>query len=316
MSPLAHASGWCYCHTLIEHGTVSCFENLPMHRSAAAIVLSFITAAATSPRVAPGGKPIDLPGLHNVIHVSDALYSGGSPDGDAGFDSLAQLGVKTVISVDGARPDVARAKKAGMRYVHLPIGYDGVSQEQALKLSKAVRDLPRPLYVHCHHGKHRSPGAAAAILMCLDPECTVAQAVDVMKRAGTDPRYAGLYAAPKELKRPTSRELDQLNVDFPETARIPAVAEAMVHIDRRWENLTHIRKAGWRVPEDHPDLDPPHEALQLMEHYREMARLVEVRGRPAEFKRWLVEAEAAARELANALRRPASAGALQSAATA
>ena len=253
-------------------------------------------------RPRPGGKPVDLPGLHNVIHVSDQLYSGGSPEGDAGFESMKKLGIKTILSVDGARPDVGRAMKIQMRYVHLPIGYDGVSQEQALKLTKAVRDLPGPVYLHCHHGKHRSPGAAAAILMCLDNQCTVAQAIDVMKRAGTDPRYAGLYAAPKELRRPAARDLDQLKVDFPETAKIPALAEAMVHIDHHWENLTHIRKAGWKVPKDHPDLDPPHEALQLLEHYRELGRADSMRKRPADFRAWLTSAEQAARELEEVLR--------------
>jgi len=42
----------------------------------------------------PGGKPIDLPGLHNVIHVSDQLFSGGVPEENAGFESLKKLGVK------------------------------------------------------------------------------------------------------------------------------------------------------------------------------------------------------------------------------
>jgi protein tyrosine phosphatase (PTP) superfamily phosphohydrolase (DUF442 family) len=251
----------------------------------------------------PGGKPVDLPGLHNVIHVSDRLISGGSPEGDAGFESLKMLGIRTILSVDGARPDLVRAKKFGMRYVHLPIGYDGVSQEQALKLAKAVRDLSAPIYIHCHHGKHRSPGAAAAIQMCLDDKCTVAQAVDIMKRAGTDPRYAGLYTAPKELKRPTSEELSKVKVEFPEAAEIPAVAKAMVDIDHRWEHLTLIKKAGWKVPKDHPDLDPPHEALQLMEHYREMARLPSVQKRPADFKVWLKEGEDAAAALEAALRK-------------
>lgn len=253
----------------------------------------------------PGGKPVDMPNLDNVLYVADKLYSGGSPEGDAGFESLQKLGIKTIISVDGARPDLARAKKVGMRYVHLPIGYDGVSQDQAMKLAKAVRDLPAPIYLHCHHGKHRSPGAAAAIVMCLDEKCTVNQAVDIMKRAGTDPRYSGLYASPKELRRPTSAELDQLKVDFPEAARIPALAEAMVHIDHHWENLIHIRKAGWKVPKNHPDLDPPHEALQLMEHFRELTREKSIQKRPADFKTWLTDAESAARDLEQLLHKAA-----------
>lgn len=250
----------------------------------------------------PAGQPVDMPGLYNVIHVSNQLYSGGSPDGDAGFDSLKRLGIQTILSVDGAPPEIALARKFGMRYVHLPIGYDGVSQEQALKLAKAVRDLPGPIYLHCHHGKHRSPAAAAAIQICLDDQCTVALAVEIMKRAGADPHYTGLYATPKQLRRPTSEELDKLKVDFPETARIPALAEAMVRIDRHWVNLTHIKKAGWKVPNDHPDLDPSHEALQLKEHYRELAREPSIQRRPADFLRWLADAERSSAALERELR--------------
>src|SRR5262249_40037994 len=48
----------------------------------------------------------DFPGLATVQRVTDRLYSGGVPEGDKGFESLQRLGICTVISVDGARPDV------------------------------------------------------------------------------------------------------------------------------------------------------------------------------------------------------------------
>jgi hypothetical protein len=215
------------------------------------------------------------------------------------------LGIKTIVSVDGARPDAARAKKFGMRYVHLPIGYDGISQDQAMKLARAVRDLDGPIYIHCHHGKHRSPAAAAAIQICLDDKCTVAQAVDIMKRAGTDPRYKGLFAGPREIRRPTPAELAEVKVELREAAPIAAVAEMMVRIDMHWEQLSLIKNAGWKPPKGHPDLDPPHEALQLREGFRELARLPNVQKRPADFKRWLAEAEKAAHDLEEALREKA-----------
>jgi protein tyrosine phosphatase (PTP) superfamily phosphohydrolase (DUF442 family) len=255
----------------------------------------------------PGGKPVDMAGLHNVIQVSEKLFSGGVPEDNAGFESLKQLGIKTILSVDGARPDVARAKEFGMRYVHLPIGYDGVSQEQAMMLARAVRDLPGPIYLHCHHGKHRSPAAAAAVQFCLDDKCTVAQAVDIMKRAGTDLRYTGLLAGPQQLKRPTRQALDNVTVDFPEVAEIAALAKSMVRIDEHWDHLTLIKKADWKTPKNHPDLDPPHEALQLREHYRELARLPDVQKRPTDFKTWLADSEKAARELEEGLRQCAKA---------
>ena len=226
---------------------------------------------------------MDAPGLHNVFRLTDRLLSGSAPEGDEGFASLQRLGVKTVLTVDGARPDVARARRFGLRYVHLPIGYDGVPERQGRRIARAVRDLPGPVYVHCHHGKHRGPAAVAVVRLCLDPSCSVETAIEEMRRAGADPRYAGLYAAPRDLRRPTAAELDALPADFPE-----AVGARRVH-RARWSRSTNAgtgsaaRAAGWKTPPDHPDIDPPHEALLLAEGYQESIRLPATRHRPEEF---------------------------------
>ena len=105
-----------------------------------------------------------LPARHlpNALQVHLQVISGGQPEGEAGFAELKGLGIKTIISVDGAKPDLELAKKFGLRYVHLPHGYDGIPEERVEELAKAVRDLPGPIYIHCHHGKHRSPAAASA----------------------------------------------------------------------------------------------------------------------------------------------------------
>jgi protein tyrosine phosphatase (PTP) superfamily phosphohydrolase (DUF442 family) len=259
---------------------------------------------------AADSQPLTLAGLHNVFRITDQLYSGSSPEGDTGFASLKKLGIQTVISVDGARPEVERARKVGLRYVHLPIGYDGIPPEHGLRLAKAVRDLPGPVYLHCHHGKHRAPAAAAVVQLCLDNDCAVATAIAQMRRAGTDPHYIGLYAAPEKVRRPTAADLERIAADFPEVAQVPALAQLMVEIEQRWDNLKHARTAGWSAPADHPDIDPPHEALQLREHFREMARLADAKSRPEEFQRWLAESEQAAADLEDALRaksKPASA---------
>jgi protein tyrosine phosphatase (PTP) superfamily phosphohydrolase (DUF442 family) len=240
--------------------------------------------------------------LHNVFRITDKLFSGSSPDGEEGFRSLRDLGVRTVVSVDGARPDLERAHQVGLRYVHLPIGYDGIAREQALRLTRAVRDLPGPVYIHCHHGKHRGPAAAAVVHLCLDDTCAVETVVAEMRRAGTDPHYTGLYAAPEQLCRPTPRELDAVTAEFPEAAEVSGLAQAMVGLDERWERLKKVRTAGWKTPPNHPDIDPAHEALQLVEHYREAQRLPEVEQRPEELRRGLRDAEERAGELEAVLR--------------
>jgi protein tyrosine phosphatase (PTP) superfamily phosphohydrolase (DUF442 family) len=251
-------------------------------------------------------EPVEAKGVHNVLRLSERLYSGSSPEGDEGFAALRDLGIRTIISVDGARPDVERARKYGLRYVHLPIGYDGVPEEQAWRIARAVRDLPGPVYIHCHHGKHRGPAAAATAMLCLDASCPAEAAIAVMRKAGTDPRYTGLYAAPEHVRRPSREDLDRLPSDFPEVAEVSGLAQAMVRLDERWDRLKELRAAGWKVPPNHPDLDPRHEALQLAEQYREIARLPEVKERRSEeFRRWLADAEKNAAELEALLRRGA-----------
>jgi protein tyrosine phosphatase (PTP) superfamily phosphohydrolase (DUF442 family) len=245
---------------------------------------------------------LEADGLHNLFRVSDRMYSGSSPDGDTGFASLGRLGVKTVISVDGAKPDVTAAQKHGLRYVHLPIGYDGITSERAAQLAKAVRDLPGPVYLHCHHGKHRGPAACAAVRLTLDPAWTPAQAERWLSVAGTDPKYSGLVGIPHTLKPPSSDTLNATAADFPTEARVTDLVRLMVDVDERWDHLKAAKAAGWKTPKDHPDLDPPHEAVLLTELYREAARQAGSAAKGKEFVTILIEGEVAALDLEAALR--------------
>jgi hypothetical protein len=274
-----------------------------MSRSGWFVTLAVLVGCSGSPPTPPtppaDPQPLATDGLHNVYRVSDGLFSGSSPEGDAGFAALKKLGVKTILSVDGAVPEVATAEKHGMRYVHLPIGYDGISRERVFELARAVRDLPGPVYVHCHHGKHRGPAAAAVIQLCLD-SWTPEQAANWMRTAGTDPKYTGLTALPNTVRRPTTAELNTASDKFPKVAAVADLTRLMVDVDARWDHLKLVKEAGWTIPKDHPDIDPPHEAVQLAELYREAARLKTTHD--AEFTRLLTEAERAANDLATVLR--------------
>jgi protein tyrosine phosphatase (PTP) superfamily phosphohydrolase (DUF442 family) len=246
------------------------------------------------PAPAPLGEgPADLPGIHNVCRITDKLYSGSQPLGDEGFRSLQERGFHTIISVDGAIPEVSRASAFGLRYVHLPIGYDGVPREQALKIARAVRDLPGLVYLHCHHGKHRGPAAAVVARRCLDPGCTAEQALALLKQMGTAPEYIGLFEAVKEYGVVSSAELDGVSADFPAEATVPGLVTLMVELDKRWDRLKLVRAAGWKTPPGNPDLDPAHEARLIREAYAEMARLPEVNQRPEKFRRWMNQANEA-----------------------
>ncbi len=237
----------------------------------------------------PGPRPATLAGLHNVRQLTARVRSGSSPDGPDGFASLRRLGVRTVISVDGATPEVELAARYGLRYVHLPVGYDGIPPAQLARITKALRDLPGPIYVHCHHGKHRGPAAATSALVCLG-EMTPDDAVRAMRDAGTDPRYAGLIGLPRTVTPLSVADLDRVPSDFSAQAPTADLTRLMVRIDATWDRL-----------KSRPDA---HAALQLQEHYREARRLPDVQRRGEAFVTLLAQAEAAAGRLEASPGRP------------
>lgn len=222
-------------------------------------------------------QPVEELGLHNVFRIADGVYSGSSPEDERSFESLQLLQVKTILSVDGAPPDVEGAKSFGLRYVHLPIGYDGVSESRAIEIAKAIRDLPGPIYIHCHHGKHRGPAAAAAALRCLEPKMSAESFAKFLRLAGTDPRYAGLYSA---IEREPAK-LDNAKIEFPERTEAPDLVRRMVEIDEVWDRLKKKPTAK--------------DATLLVEAYRELKR--SAKERDERFQKFLDEAQLAADEL-------------------
>lgn len=277
----------------------------PLFLPLALVLLAGCGGTTPTPPAPSPAEPVPLQaeGLHNLFRVSDRVFSGSSPEGDAGFASLERLGVKTVITVDGAKPDVATAEKHGLRYVHIPIGYDGIPADRAILLAKAVRDLPGPVYVHCHHGMHRGPAACAAVQLTLDPTWTPERAGRWLAAAGTDTKYNGLIELPRTFKSPSAADLDVAPNDFPTTAAVPDFVRLMVEVDTRWDHLKEAKANGWKTPPNHPDVDPPHEAVLLTELFREAARLDGSTAKGKGFVDLLGEAETAAKELEAAIRK-------------
>ena len=81
------------------------------------------------------------------------------------------------------------------------------------------------------------------------------------------------------------------------------MAEAMVLLGHTHDHLLSIADSDWRSPDDHPDLDPAHQALLLREHFTELLRTPEVQAESEVFKKLLRESEQAARSLEGLLSR-------------
>ncbi|MCB9849506.1 MAG: cytochrome c [Phycisphaerales bacterium] len=250
--------------------------------------------------------------IHNVFDVAPGLISGSAPEGEAGFAALEDRGVRTILSVDGATPEVDAAHRHGMRYVHLPIGYHGIDPPRQLEIARAVRDLPGPVYVHCHHGKHRGPAAAASAAVELGL-LSADDAITFMKDAGTSDSYPGLYACVRNLHPATPEQLAGAPASFPEIAPVPGFVLAMSHCQDAYDHLVEIRDAGWQTPPTHPDLVPLAEAGQLENLLRALQEAPEREKHPADFAEMLHAAWKASLDFEQTLSRKAPDAELKSA---
>jgi hypothetical protein len=227
--------------------------------------------------------------LPNAWWVHASVLSGGMPHGPEAFAELSKLGVRTIISVDGIPPEVGLATQHGLRYVHLPHGYDGISDARILEIAKAVRELPKPVYLHCHHGKHRSPTAAAAACVALGwiPE---ASGEAFLKTAGTNPAYRGLWDSVRRTQAVASSVFEGLTVEFVPIAKLPPMVETMVAMDASLDRLKALRGNHWASE----GIDGPLEALMLQDHYTELHRSELREERDARFLQLLLEGAALA----------------------
>lgn len=272
----SHAVASLLCVTMIS-ALVACAGGSGQGGSGAADATAEANRAALAPIAMPTvaeTKPRDYPGIHNAVAYHPGFISGSQPEGDkgdknAGFKTLAAMGIRTIITVDGAEPNVEEAKKYGMKYIHLPIGYNGFDEERELQLTRATRDAMKdgPVYIHCHHGKHRSAGAAATIATNLGWE-TAEQGIARMKVSGTAANYTGLFACAAEARPIDKATLDAVDADFPERWKPSGFVAGMNDIDHVFEHLKEIAAAGWVAPKDHPDLVPVAEAGRLADLYR------------------------------------------------
>jgi protein tyrosine phosphatase (PTP) superfamily phosphohydrolase (DUF442 family) len=211
----------------------------------------------------PQTAPEELPGLHNVFHLSERIVSGSEPHGEAAFRELQALGVKTIVSVDGKVPDAELARRYGMTYVHVPTQYKGMSADQILKLAKTFREKSGPFYVHCFHGKHRGPAAAEIGRLVLDGVSRERALAEMRQWCGTAQSYEGLYRDIAQAPIPTDAESRAFRWDFPAAHPFDGFRGAMVEISRLDDDLKALAKSKWAPNAEHPDLDPVNEATQL-----------------------------------------------------
>jgi len=134
--------------------------------------------------------PIDLPGVPNARKVSDGLYRGAQPN-EAGFDSLHQLGVRTVINLRGNDSNLDRFEQGQFTYHRIPMDGFDPKTEQVVEFLRIAGDADaQPVFVHCQHGADRT-GVLIAMHRVVIDGWTREQAIAEMTRGGT--QFHSLY---------------------------------------------------------------------------------------------------------------------------
>lgn len=272
---------------------------LPLLGTLCILSLQCIPALSQSPEIPEPTLPQKRPSQHlpNLIQITPNIYSGGLPEGPAAFQELQTLGIKTILSVDGAKPDLEAADLVSIQYVHIPHGYDGIPQKTIEQLAKAISVLPGPIYIHCHHGKHRSPAAAAAACKA-SGLMNSSQAERVLQLAGTSPNYKGLVRSVKDATRIPAQHLATVSANFPSTAQTPPLVDAMVELEHSFIKLQKLADSNWQhvAPNESDNLttDYPHESLMLREHFEEMLRLGSTNEQSNDYKEMLSASHQAA----------------------
>jgi tyrosine-protein phosphatase SIW14 len=99
--------------------------------------------------------------IRNFDMVTPWMFRGGQP-GKEGIQALADLGIKTVVSLRWSPKLVAAEKTAveqmGMKFVSIPLNYWNVPTTAIIdEFFDLIHDpANRPVYLHCFHGADRT----------------------------------------------------------------------------------------------------------------------------------------------------------------
>ena len=249
----------------------------------------------------PAVSPNAGPGLHHVFELSENVISGAEPAGHEALEQIASWGVKTILSVDGKTPDAETAAALGMRYVHVPIEYSGIDEEELLKISKTFRELEGPFYVHCYHGKHRGPAAAAVGRVVLDGVPRERAIAEMRQWCSTASKYEGLYSTVATAHIPSAVESARFAFDFDAAHSFDGLRGAMIEMTRKWDLIKAAKKRSWRPDPEHPDVVPREEAVQLHQLFEACSELDGIRAWQDDFRAWLEDGRSGSEQLAQAL---------------
>src|ERR1700694_3603406 len=159
--------------------------NKPVNWIAVSLILLLAASVVLSQRT---NTYEELPNFHQV---NEKLYRGAQPKKD-GIKRLAQLGIKTIVSLRGqdglGHIEEADARAAGMRYFNVPLKETGRPTDEQVQQVLAILDSPKnqPVFVHCRLGADRT-GLIVAVYRITHDDWTSERAKAEAKHYGMHP---------------------------------------------------------------------------------------------------------------------------------
>lgn len=140
-------------------------------------------AIATDSRPAHWAQPVVATGLPNLHLVAPGLYRSAQPDDEAP-QAIAQLGIRTVLSLRAGRADRELQDTGRLALLRLPLRTWAVDERDVLAALRVMTDAHRqPLLVHCKHGADRT-GLVIAAYRVVVQGWSKTEALAEMKRGG------------------------------------------------------------------------------------------------------------------------------------
>lgn len=169
--------------------------------------------ASPAPREPLGTtKPVTTPGevsgIENFAKVSDVLYRGAQPSA-AGFGTLKQMGIRTVVDLRGKIHHDA-LEGTGLRGVQIPSSAARPDERQIVEFLRLVREpANQPVFVHDEHGDART-GCYVAAYRMIEQNWTSREADVEMRYFKFDPFWKSIPAFLDQLDVVrVRRELDE-----------------------------------------------------------------------------------------------------------
>lgn len=116
------------------------------------------TTTPAAPRPSQWAQPVTLDGVPNLHQVSSTLYRSAQPK-KRGFRSLvAELGVKTDITLRATHSDEKHVQGLGIEIVAIPMHTWHIEREDVVAALRAIRAAEKrgPVLLHCQHGADRT----------------------------------------------------------------------------------------------------------------------------------------------------------------